>query len=261
MCDTAIIGGTGMERLPPEFRVEQISVSTKVGRVPVLKALAPDGMEIIFLSRHGEEHTLSPHEIDYRANIAALVELGVRRILATNAVGSLRTDLPAGSLVLLDDFIDFTRSRQLSYWDSTINPATQVTHTDFTTPYCSELRKILLDIAAEQDIELAPDGTYVCADGPRFESPAEIRMFAHFGGDVIGMTGLPEAVFAREAGICYAAVCVVTNLGAGLSAGGIAHDAVVKSMGENIERLRSLLLATTARIPHDRRCTCCASRS
>jgi 5'-methylthioadenosine phosphorylase len=204
---------------------------------------------------------MAPHEIDYRANIAALVELGVTRILATNAVGSLRLDLPAGSLVVLDDFIDFTRSRPLSYWDSAINPAPEVTHSDFSTPYCPELRQTLIDVAQEHNLKMEPSGTYVCADGPRFESPAEIRMFAKLGGDVIGMTGLPEAVFAREAGICYAAVAVVTNLGAGFADGAVAHDEVVKSMAANIEIVRHLLMSTAKRVREVRGCSCGSSRS
>src|ERR1041385_4338344 len=107
MPDIAIIGGTGLERLPADFEVERTFVKSRLGQVPVSRATGPDGFELLFLSRHGEAHSIAPHEIDYRANIAALLELGVTRVLATNAVGSLRTDLPVGSLVVLDDFIDF----------------------------------------------------------------------------------------------------------------------------------------------------------
>ncbi len=256
MPDTAIIGGTGMGHLPTEYRIDRIDVPTRFGPAFVKLVSRADGSEIVFLSRHGEGHLLPPHEINYRANIAALVELGVTRVFATNGVGSLREDLSQGSIVILDDFIDFTRGRPLSYWDSVLNPAASVIHTDFSAPYCPNLRQALIETASDLNLKIVPTGTYVCTDGPRFESPAEIRVFARMGGDVVGMTGLPEAVFAREAGLCYAAVCIITNLGAGIAPGKLAHAEIVDAMAAPSADVRDLLMAAAKQCSSVRNCDC-----
>ncbi len=255
MSGLAIIGGTGLETLPAEYALERFSVQTRFGPAAVARASRAGAEPVIFLSRHGEQHGIAPHAINYRANIAALVELGVTRALATNAVGSLRLDLQPGSLVLLDDFIDFTRGRPTSFWADT-GEADSVVHTDFTEPYCPELRGILQAVASERDLALLPRGTYLCAEGPRFETPAEISLFASWGADVVGMTGLPEAVFAREAGICYAAIAIVTNFGAGLTPTPVAHEQVLVRMAESAAAVRELLIAAAARIPAHRTCAC-----
>jgi 5'-methylthioadenosine phosphorylase len=142
---------------------------------------------------------------------------------------------------------------------STLNSA--VTHTDFSEPYCPELRAGVEEAAAGLDIDLLPRGTYLCADGPRFETPAEIALFAQWGADVVGMTGLPEAVFAREAGLCYAAVAIVTNFAAGLTPHPVDHSEVVARVAQDAERVRGLLMAAAGRIPDDRGCKCAGSSS
>lgn len=236
----AIIGGTGFERLPPEIFAEPLRVATEFGTVPVLSVSNnyTEPYKLYFISRHGDTHRLAPHQIDYRANVAAMCELGVRFVLASNTVGSLRKDLPPGSLVLLSDFLDFTRGRVLSYFGD----AGSWSHTDFTTPYSTFLRDALVQAASIADASLVEHGTYVCCDGPRFETPAEIRMFAALGGDVVGMTGLPEAIFAREAGLEYAALCVVTNYGAGLTSSPVSHADVVAEMEQYTAGIRELFL-------------------
>lgn len=236
----AVIGGTGFDQLPPEIFAEPVEVKTRFGAALVL-SLSNNYVEpykLYFLPRHGLTHGLAPHQINYAANIAALEALQVKYVFATNAVGSLRHDLPPGSLVLLDDFIDFTRTRPLTYYST----GEEWQHTDFSTPYDLVLRDVILASARNLNIPVHPTGTYVCCDGPRFESPAEIRMFARWGGDVIGMTGLPETIFAREAGIAYAALTIVTNLGAGLTADPVSHEEVTKQMQVSIHIVRELLL-------------------
>ena len=255
MNKTAIIGGTGLETLSTQYTVTAQTVKTRFG---VTELLEVPELGLFFLSRHGKSHTIAPHEINYRANIQALKDLGIERLLAPNAVGSLRLDLPPDSLVLIDDFLDMTRARPLSLFDE---PESGVRHTDFSQPYCPELRDILLETAAEMDLSLLPRGTYVCADGPRFESPAEVRMYAQLGGDVVGMTGLPEAVFAREAGICYAAVAIVTNHAAGLTDDPVDHAEVVAAVFRSAERIRDLFLTAAPRIPLTRSCPCPTSVS
>ena len=239
----AIIGGTGFESLPPEIFAERVAVTTRYGKAHLL-SLSNNYVEpykLYFLSRHGETHGLAPHQIDYRANIAALVELDVRYLFASNAVGSLRTDLLPGSLVLFDDFLDFTRQRPLTYF----HEGDPWHHIDFSVPYNPHLREAVLQAAAAMNVPVIPTGTYLCCDGPRFESPAEVRLFGKWGADVVGMTGLPEAIFAREAGIEYAGLGIVTNLGAGLTPGPVEHTDVVKAMSESIDTVRELLLAAS----------------
>jgi 5'-methylthioadenosine phosphorylase len=235
----AIVGGTGMDRLPEEIFAEPVMVTTRHGTVEV-QSVSHNYVEphkLYFLPRHGRDHRIPPHEINYRANTSALVELECGFALATNAVGSLRSDLPPRSLVVLDDFIDLTRGRGLTYYE-----AHAWKHTDFTAPYSHALRTAILEAGSQLGISLIARGTYVCCDGPRFESPAEVRLYRQFGGDVVGMTGLPEAIFAREAGIEYAAVAIVTNPGAGLSERPVEHTEVVEVMRQVTPNVRELLL-------------------
>ncbi len=237
----AIIGGTGFERLPSDIFAEAMEIDTRFGKAAVLSVSDNyvEPYKLYFLSRHGAEHGLAPHEINYRANIAALVELDVKYVFGTNAVGSLRLDLPPGSLALLDDFIDFTRQRPLSYASN----GEKWSHTDFTLPYSPVLRSMILGAAARLGIPIVDSAVYLCCDGPRFESPAEVRLFRQWGADVVGMTGLPEAVFAREAGLEYAALAIITNFGAGLTESPIDHQQVVEKMQDNIDAVRELLMA------------------
>lgn len=239
----AIIGGTGFETLPPEIFAESVEVTTSYGTTRLL-SLSNNYVEpykLYFLSRHGATHGLAPHQIDYRANIAALAALDVRYLFASNAVGSLRADLAPGTLVLFDDFIDFTRQRPLTYF----REGDPWQHTDFTAPYSPRLREAVLQAASHLEVAVVPSATYLCCDGPRFESPAEVRLFGQWGADVVGMTGLPEAIFAREAGLEYAGLGIVTNLGAGLTPGPVEHTAVVSAMANAINTVRELLLAAS----------------
>ncbi|MGC8667005.1 MAG: MTAP family purine nucleoside phosphorylase [Chthonomonadales bacterium] len=254
MGKTAIITGTGIP-LDLGFRAEPFQVRTRYGAAAPLK-LVLDDAEVVVLPRHGPNHVRLPHQINHRANIAALAKLGIQRILATNAVGSLRPDLLPGSLVLLSDFIDFTRSRPCTILAPRSSKDISRAHTDFSRPYCPELRSVLAAEAAATGLPLESTGTYICVSGPRFETPSEVRLFASWGADVVGMTGLPEAIFARECGICYAAVAVVANLGTGLSASPIRHDDVVRNVAASGRRLIQLFLHTIPKIPHVRSCGC-----
>jgi 5'-methylthioadenosine phosphorylase len=239
----AIVGGTGFEQLPPEIFAEPMELETRFGPARLLSVSYNyvEPYKLYFLSRHGVTHGLAPHQINYRANIAALVDLDCRFVLATNAVGSLRLDLPPGSLVLLDDFLDFTRQRPLTYFGE----GEAWHHTDFSSPYSPLLRQAVMAAAERLQVSLELRGTYLCCDGPRFETPAEIRLFRSWGADVIGMTGLPEAIFAREAGLEYAALAVVTNFGAGLTAQPVAHLEVVSAMQNSLTPVRELLMTAS----------------
>ena len=234
----AIIGGTGVDSLPPEWGTESLTIETSHGSADVVIARKEDE-ELIFLIRHGKEHKIPPHMINYRANTMALLQLGVTDVLATNAVGSLRADLPPGSLILLSDFIDYTRTRQRSFFTDDI-----VRHTDMSEPYSEKLGAALLKSASELNIHLYGGGVYICVEGPRYESPAEVRLFAGWGADVVGMTGLPEASMAREAGLRYAGVAIVTNLACGLTDKTLNHGDVTREMKKCMGTVVSLLLST-----------------
>lgn len=209
--ESAIITGTGIYEIPG-FEFSQNIIETEFGQAVVFIG-KKGGFELAFLARHGIEHTTPPHNINYRANLKSLQILGVKRILATNAVGSISREIPPAGLALLTDFLDFTSGRPLSYYDG---GASGLAHTNMDIPYCPSLRKKVLEIAPEFDLQIQPTATYVATNGPRFETPAEIRMFAQLGGDVVGMTGVPEVVLARELQMHYASVAYSINWAAGL---------------------------------------------
>lgn len=241
----AIIGGTGVGDFLLEGGAPEETVVTTPWGAARVRVGALGGKPVAFLPRHGPGHRLPPHRIPHRAHIAALALLGARAVLATAAVGGLRPDLRPGDLVLLDDFIDFTGGE----WGRTFFDAPgQVVHTDFTAPYSPELRAAALAAARDLRLPLRPRGTYLCADGPRYETPAEVRLFAAWGADVVGMTGVPEAVLAREAGLHYAGVALVTNFGVGLFPEPVRHEEVEAVMRAGGETLRALLAQTIARI-------------
>lgn len=240
----AIIGGTGVGEFPLDAPPTQTRVATPWGEAALAEGRL-QGRRTLFLARHGAGHRLPPHRIPYRAHIAALARRGVRAVIATTAVGGLRVDLRPGDFVLLDDFIDFTRGdRGMTFFDA---PG-QVVHTDFSVPYSAEVRAALRAAAERLSLSLRPTGTYLCADGPRFETPAEVRLFASWGADVAGMTGVPEATLAREAGLHYAGVSLVTNYGVGLTDAPVEHAQVEAVMREATPRLRALLVEAVARL-------------
>ncbi|RLF12206.1 MAG: S-methyl-5'-thioadenosine phosphorylase [Thermoprotei archaeon] len=242
-----IIAGSGMEELAdgaPRQKVKTTYGEAEVAYVSL------QGIEVVLLPRHGFSHTVPPHRVNYRANIASLKKLGVERVIATAAVGSLNDEFKPGDLVVVNDFLDFTKSRPPSFHEGL-----KVIHVDLTTPYCPEVRACLIEGCRKSGVEVHDGGVYVCTEGPRFETPAEIRMFRRLGGDVVGMTGLPEAVLAREAGLCYASLCIVTNMAAGMQARITASEVV-----EVMRRVRPTVVKVLAEalhlIPDKRGCGC-----
>jgi len=219
----AIIGGSGVYEVPG-LDLGLCTVETEYGAVDLFvgQGTSEDRLNgLIFLPRHGPEHTVPPHRINYRANLKALQALDVRRVLAIYTVGSLHSGLPPASVVLLSDLLDFTRSRPTTFYDG---DGGVVAHVDVTHPYCPALRARVLERATARGLELAPEGVYACMEGPRLETAAEIAMLARLGGDVVGMTGVPEVMLARELGMCFASVAVVVNWGAGLVSETIDFD-------------------------------------
>jgi len=201
---TAIIGGTGVYGVAGAEHREV--VLTPYGDVEVnIGELR--GREIAFLARHGTQHAVPPHLINYRANMWALHKLGIKYVYATCAVGSCNQNYKPGDIVVLKDFIDFTKMRPVTFYDGHEG----VIHTIMSDPYCKNLRVLLSKAAGDTGLKVAGEATYVCTEGPRFETAAEIKMFQTLGADVVGMTNVPEVTLAKELRMCYAAVGIVTN--------------------------------------------------
>ncbi|NIS80125.1 MAG: S-methyl-5'-thioinosine phosphorylase [Anaerolineales bacterium] len=206
-----IIAGTAIYDIP-SVDMEESKIDTPYGEALILHGTGEDS-DLVFIPRHGPKHTIPPHNVNYRANLKALDILGVRYVLAAYAVGSINREIPPLSLVAIDDFLDFTSGRESTFFDGTDD---QVVHIDVSQPFCQELRVKLLDLAAEHNLAIVPKGTYVAANGPRLESPAEIRMFEKLGADVVGMTACPECILAKELEMCFAAVAFSVNWAAGI---------------------------------------------
>ncbi len=236
----AIIGGTGVYNPKMLEGLENMKVETRYGTALLAKGFY-HGHEVAFLARHGTRHGTPPHKVNYRANIAALIKLGIRRVVATAAVGSMNEKMPPGTMVLLHQFLDFTKAREATFFDG---GEAGVVHTDFTEPYCPQLNRMLLAAAGRAGLDLQQGGVYVCAEGPRFETPAEIKMFKMLGGDLVGMTNVPEVVLAREAGLCYTTIALSTNFAAGMSPTVLTHHEVLDVMADNVDNVRMLLMET-----------------
>jgi len=236
-----IIGGTGWDfnSLKSTFTHRKSeTISTQWGNAAV--SICPlDDREIIFLHRHvSPEFTkhLPPHRINYRANMAALRELKVDQILASSSVGTLRIDWPIGSFALVDQIIDFTNGRESTFHDE------EAIHVDMTAPYDQQGKVLLRQSAVKHGTALHENATYICTNGPRFETPAEIRMFATWGADVVGMTGMPEVALACELQIPYSAIAVITNPAAGIDPTIRTHEEVQIAMQCALPILTSIML-------------------
>lgn len=240
-----IIGGSGVYELTDKAdKVEKKLVDSEFGEPVEVSILTIAGKEVAFIPRHAKGHSVPPHKINYKANIDALKHLGVTQIIATNSVGSLNSQIPPGSLVLPTTFLDFTAVRDKTFFND------EVVHVDMTEPYCGRLNNIIASCG-----NVIEGGTYVCTEGPRFETTAEIKMFEILGGDVVGMTGLPEVVLAREKEICYSSICIVSNFAAGISDDKLTIDEVFESM-ENIKsELIDLIFKAIEKID-EQDCTC-----
>jgi len=245
----AVIGGSGFY----EFleRPREVDVSTPYGDPSAAVAIgAVDGRPVAFLPRHGRRHEFPPHRVNYRANLWALRSVGVRRILAPCAVGSLQPELAPGALVVPDQLVDRTSGRAQTFMDS------GAVHVGFADPYCSSLRTSL----TSADDAVIDAGTMVVIDGPRFSTRAESRSYAAQGWSLINMTGHPEAVLARELAMCYAAIALVTDRDAGIGAAdSVSQEAVFAEFARNIEALRTLLLDVITTLPEDREHCGCGS--
>lgn len=209
---TGFITGTGFYTLPGGEKFDTRSVETPYGLVEI-EIVRFDGQDTAFIARHGKKHSIAPQAINHRANLYGLKSLGVRRILATSVSGSLNLDWGPGTLVLLEQFLNFSYGRPDSFYPLD----GRLAHVDVTEPYCATLRSQLKSAAERTGLPLAEGATYACFNGPRFETRAEIVMAGRLGAHLVGHTNYPECVLARELEMCYASVGVVSNYAAGIN--------------------------------------------
>ncbi|MFO1349631.1 MAG: S-methyl-5'-thioinosine phosphorylase [Gammaproteobacteria bacterium] len=240
----AVIGGTGLTRL------ETLTVT---GREPIVtpygEPSAPlthgeiGGKPVVFLARHGDQHSIPPHRINYRANVWALKQVGATHVIAVAAVGGISAAMEPGCLAFPDQIIDYTYGRAHTLYDG---PPDAVEHIDFTEPYCKELRQTLIQAARAAKLDARESGVYGATQGPRLETPAEIRRMERDGCDLVGMTGMPEAALARELGLCYATCAVVVNWAAGKSEGVITMAEIQGHLDVGMAKVKALLTAVVA---------------
>jgi len=245
----AIIGGTGFEKL--FTHAKRISAKTPYGKVKAMFIGRIGNRTVVALPRHGIGHSVPPHKVNYRANVYALHQMGVKRILATNAVGGINRKLQPGDLVVPNDFVDFTKLRSSTFYDDA-----PVTHIDVTEPYCPEIRGLLAKKGEEQKLRLWDRAVLACTEGPRFETPAEIEMLRHSNCDVVSMTGFPEVVLARELEMCYASICYVSNMAAGMEKWLTAVE-VSRISKRILSVVEQVLIETAKGLPLERKsCPC-----
>jgi 5'-methylthioinosine phosphorylase len=239
MSEIAIIGGTGLTALPGLEIAQQQVLQTPFGDASAPAMLGSyHGKSVIFLARHGNTHTIPPHKINYRANIWGLQALGVQRIISVAAVGSIAATMRPGDVVIPHQLIDYTWGREPSFFTDNL---TEVTHIDFTHPYCHSLREQLITAARQMNFPSHEQGVYGVTQGPRLETIAEINRMERDGCDIVGMTAMPEAALARELGICYATCAVVANAAAGRSATELTMAEIAHNLIDGMQHVRTLL--------------------
>lgn len=248
MVKIGIIGGSGLDN--PEILKEaiDINVDTTYGKPSSpLKLGKIRDVEVILIARHGREHTIPPTQVNFRANIQALKDQGCTHILATTACGSLREEIDRGDLVILDQFIDFTRLRKISFYEE-FSPG-DMKHTPMADPYSDELRKILIETARELNLKHHATGTVVTIEGPRFSTRAESNMFRIWGADVINMSIAPETALANEAGIPYAAIAMSTDYDCWKEDEvPVTWEEILEIFGKNVDNVIALLTNSIIKI-------------
>ena len=253
VAEIGVLGGSGLYALLEDARTVQVDTPYGAPSAPVVIGEV-QGRSVAFLPRHGRSHEHPPHRIPYRANLWALRSLGVRQVLAPCAVGGLRPELGPGALVVPDQLVDRTSGRVQTFYDR------GAVHVPFADPYCPTGRAVALRAAQEAGWPVTDGGTLVVVEGPRFSTRAESQWFSAQGWSVVGMTGHPEAVLARELALCYSAVALVTDLDAGVEAGqSVTHAEVLRVFRDNTARLRALLLEVAAALPASQGDCACAS--
>ncbi len=248
-CKIAIIGGTGVYD-PKIFReIKEIKIKTPFGMPSAPIEIGQFfGKKIAFLARHGRKHQFPPHKVPQKANIWAFKKLGIERIIGVCSVGSLKKNFRPGDIVIPDQFIDFTKKREYTFYDR------GGVHVSLADPFCSQLGEIFFKEAQKLKIPIHSKGTYLCIEGPRFSTRAESKFFRNFA-DIIGMTLVPEAVLARELEICYLSLAMITDYDVFQERTVVAEE-VIKTMKANLEKIKKLLETAIPKIKDQRSCSC-----
>lgn len=254
--EIGVIGGSGLYSLLSDGKA--IDVETKYGKPSdsiTIGELA--GRMVAFLPRHGSKHTIPPHKVPYRANIDAMSQLGVERIISTSAVGSLRANLMPGDFVFPDQFINFSHGREDTFFDGEPEP---VTHVSTAEPYCDEMRQISVAAGDTTNVKYHNTGTVIVVSGPRFSTKAESRFFRSIGGDIVNMTQYPEIALAKERGMCFLGITVITDYDSGVdenrSIEPVTLDVVNARMSANVGKMRALITEIVKTLPEKRSCSC-----
>ncbi len=251
-----VIGGTGLYRIEGMSNIREIDVDTPFGKPSDSLVIGQlGGIGVAFLPRHGRGHSILPGEIPGRANIYALKSLGVEHILAVNSCGSFREEIKPGDLLIPDQVIDRTQGRISTFFGDGI-----VAHVSMANPFCSDLGRILYDCAREAGAGIHPKGTYINMEGPAFSTRAESRLYKSWGADVVGMTIFPEAKLAREAEICYASICCVTDYDSWREKEeGVTTEVILSCLRKNVDLSKKIIKTAVAKIPTKRGCECAIS--
>jgi 5'-methylthioinosine phosphorylase len=244
MIKTAIIGGSGLDRLSALEKTREFRVGSRYGQpsAAIVEGLLGD-IPVLFLPRHGEHHSIPPHKINYRANIAALRDCGVEEIFAVTAVGGIAANAGPQQIVIPSQIIDYTSGREHTFYDGIDG---QLDHIEFGEPYTPSTRQRLITAAKHLAIDVVPDGIYGATQGPRLETAAEIARLARDGCTIVGMTGMPEAALAREAGLRYANCALVVNWAAGIGGEPISLSEIERHLAQGMREVVRLLSAAVA---------------
>lgn len=252
--EMGIIGGSGLYSMLEN--AEEVYPDTKYGKPsgPITVGEL-HGRKVAFLPRHGKKHTLSPHKVPYRANIDALSSLGVKRIIATAAVGSLRPEYAPGEIAIPDQFVNMTQGRHDTFFDEDT-----VAHISAAEPYCPELRNLAIISGKGTGMRMHETGTVVVINGPRFSTKAESRLLSVQGHHMVNMTQYPESVLAREKSICYVGIALITDYDAGLEGRSdikpVTNDQVIKIFSENVSKAKEIIHSMIKSMPMNRSCNC-----
>ena len=247
-----VFGGTGFYSFLGD--VEVVDIDTPYGSPSAPVSIGSvGGIPVAFLPRHGLNHQFPPHKVNFRANVWALKEVGVERIVGPCAAGSLKSEVEPGHFVVCDQLVDRTSGRADTFYDGPVT-----THVAFADPYCPEMRSLAVQTAREEGITVHDRGTVVTVQGPRFSTRAESRWFQDAGWEVINMTQYPEALLARELEICYVNISLITDYDVGVEGEteAVSHEAVIEVFNANLEALRRLLFSLVPKIPEARDCIC-----
>jgi 5'-methylthioadenosine phosphorylase len=252
--EIGIIGGSGFYSLLEN--AETVEIDTEYGKPSDKISIGMIGdKKVAFLPRHGAKHTIAPHKVPYRANISAFESLGVKRIIATGACGSLNPDFVIGQIVIFDQFVNFTHGRDDTFFDRDV-----VAHVSTADPYCPGLRANSSELATQLEIGHKDRGTVVVINGPRFSTKAESMFFSKQGFDAINMTQYPEAALAKEKGMCYLGIGIITDYDAGVIEDGtvepVQYEEVLKIFSANVDKVKNLVKETIKAVPKERKCNC-----